>query len=121
MPAAIAAAAQVVGQTVNSLMQNKMYKAEAERTQLEGRLAGLDSSQKMYLAVQLQKANTDTERYAILKDAASKLDISTLANIAEYGKEVIKQKNKAAQTTAIIIGSAVILLIAAFVVIYKQK
>jgi hypothetical protein len=121
MPAAIAAAGQVVSQTVNSLMQNKMYKAEAERTQLEGRLSGLDSTQQYLLAKRLNEASSDNERFAILKDAASKIDVEIVRSSSDIIKEGLKQRARETQTTAIIIGSAVILLIVAFVVIYKRK
>ena len=121
MPALIAAAASVVNGTVNSLMQNKMYKAEAERTQLLSKLDGLDSTQQYLLAQRLNEATSDNERFAILKDRASNIDTTTLETIGEYGKEAIKQRGKEAQTTAIIIGSAVILLIAAFTLIYRRK
>jgi len=121
MPALVAAAASVVNGTVNSLMQNKMYKAEAEKTQLEARLSGLNSTQQYLLAKRLNEATSDNERFAILQDAASKIDVAIVSSTADIIQEGIKQRARETQTTAIIIGSAVILLIAAFVLIYKRK
>lgn len=121
MAALIAAAATVVTSTIDTLSKNKVYKAEVDKLQLEGRLAGLNSEQQFLLAQQLNKARSDNERFAILKDYAAKIDVSLIESIGGYGTEAIRQRGKEAQTTAIIIGSAVILLIAAFVVIYKRK
>lgn len=121
MPALVAAAASVVNGTINTLSQNKVYKAEADKLNLEARLAGLDSSQQYLLAQQLNQARSDNERFAILKEAASKIDVATVESTGNIFQESIRQRAKETQTTAIIIGSSVILLIAAFVVIYKRK
>lgn len=121
MPALVAAAATVVTGTIDTLSKNKIYKAEAEKLNLEARLAGLDSTQQYLLAQQLNKARSDNERFAILKDAASKIDVEIVRSTGGIREQAIKQRARETQTTAIIIGSAVILLIAAFVVIYKRK
>jgi hypothetical protein len=121
MPALIAAAGQIVTGTIDTLSKNKVYKAQVSKLQLEEKLAGLDSTQQFLLAQQLNEAKSDNERFAILKDRAARIDVALVESTGQYGVEVIKQRGKEAQTTAIIIGSAVILLIVAFVVIYRRK
>ena len=121
MPALIAAAGTVIVGTIDTLSKNKVYKAEASKLKLEEKLAGLDSTQKFLLAQELNKAKSDNERFAILKDRAARIDVALVETTGQYGVEALKQRGKEAQTTAIIIGSAVILLIGAFVLIYRKK
>lgn len=125
MPAAIAAAADAAAQVINgsiqTLAQNKVYKAQVRAIDLQGRLAQLDSAQQYFLASRLQSAKNDNERFAILQDAASKIDVSTVQGNAAILQASIQARAKQTQTTAIIIGSAVILLIGAYYVLYKRK
>lgn len=132
MPAAIAAAAQVasagiqagadiVNNSVTQLFQNKIYKAEADRIGLQGRLQGLDESQQFILALKLQQATSDNQKFAILKQAASEVDKEIVKSTGEIRQQGIKSRATESVVTAIIIGSAVILLIVAFNVIYKRK
>lgn len=114
-------AAEVVNGTVRSLFQNKVFKAQAENIKLEGRLAQLNSSQQYALALRLQDAKNDNERFAILQDAVSKIDVATVESNADIIKSVIEARAKETQTTAIIIASAVILVIGAYYVIYRRK
>lgn len=114
-------AAEVVNGTVRSLFQNKVFKAQAENIKLEGRLAQLDSAQQYALALRLQDAKNDNERFAILQDAVSKIDVATVESNADIIKSVIEARAKETQTTAIIIASAVILVIGAYYVIYRRK
>ena len=129
MPAIAAAAISTAGQmtsdivnnTVTQLFQNKIYKAQADSIRLEDRLKGLDSSQQFLLALKLQKATSDNQRFAILKQAASEVDVEIVKSTGEIRKEGVKAQATNSIVTAIIIGSAVILLIVAFNVIYKRK
>lgn len=125
MPAAIAAAADAAAQVINgsiqTLAQNKVYKAQVRAIDLQGRLAQLDSAQQYFLASRLQNAKNDNERFAILQDAASKIDVSTVQGNASILQASIQARAKETMTTAIIIGSAVILLIASYFVLYKRK
>lgn len=114
-------AAEVVNGTVRTLFQNKVFKAQAENIKLEGRLAQLNSSQQYALALRLQDAKNDNERFAILQDAVSKIDVATVESNADIIKSVIEARAKETQTTAIIIASAVILVIGAYYVIYRRK
>ena len=114
-------AAEVVNGTVRSLFQNKVFKAQAENIKLEGRLAQLNSSQQYSLALRLQDAKNDNERFAILQDAVSKIDVATVESNADIIKSVVEARAKETQTTAIIIASAVILVIGAYYVIYRRK
>jgi uncharacterized protein (DUF1778 family) len=120
MPALIAAAATVVNGTVNSLMQNKMYKAQADNIQLQGRLSQLDSAQQYALAVRLQQAKNDNERFSILQNSISRIDEATVGANAGILQASIQARAKETQTTAIIIGSSVILLIGSYYVLYKK-
>lgn len=129
MPAIAAAAIGTAGQmtsdivnnTVTQLFQNKIYKAQADSIGLEGRLKGLDSSQQFLLALKLQKATSDNQRFAILKQAASEVDVEIVKSAGQIRQEGVKAQATNSIVTAIIIGSAVILLIVAFNVIYKRK
>lgn len=114
-------AAEVVNGTVRSLFQNKVFKAQAENIKLEGRLAQLNSSQQYALALRLQDAKNDNERFAILQDAVSKIDVATVESNADILQAAIQARAKETQTTAIIIASAVILVIGAYYVIYRRK
>lgn len=129
MPALAAAAisaagdatAQIINGTISTLAQNKVYKAQVRSIDLQGRLAQLDSAQQYFLASRLQNAKNDNERFAILQDAVSKIDVSTVQGNASILQASIQARAKETMTTAIIIGSAVILLIGAYFVLYKRK
>lgn len=115
------AAAQVINGTVEQLFKNKIYKAQADKIQLGGRLELLDSVQQYQLSLRLQNAQTDNERFAILQDAVSKIDVATVQGNASILQAAIQSRAKETQTTAIIIGAAVILLIGAYFVIYRRN
>ena len=115
------AGAEVINGTVENLMKNKIYRAQANNIKQQGRLNQLDSAQQYQLALRLQNAKTDNERFEILQDAVSKIDVSTVQGNAAILQSAIQARAKETQTTAIIIGASVILLIAAYYVIYKRK
>ena len=114
------AAAAVINGTVEQLFKNKIYKAQADKIQLGGRLDQLDSAQQYQLALRLQNAQTDNERFAILQDSVSKIDVSTVQGNASILQAAVQARAKETQTTAIIIGAAVILLIGSYYVIYRR-
>jgi hypothetical protein len=120
-PSIAMAAADVINGTVEQLFKNKVYKAEANNIELRGRLQQLDSVQQYQLALRLQNAQTDNERFAILQDGVSKIDVSTVQGNAAILQSAIQARARETQTTAIIIGAAVILLIGAYFVIYKKQ
>jgi hypothetical protein len=114
-------AASIVNGTVENLMKNKIFKAQANNIKLQGRLSQLNSAQQYQLALRLQNAQTDNERFAILQDSVSKIDVATVEGNASILQAAIQARAKETQTTAIIIGAAVILLIGSYYVIYKKK
>lgn len=119
--AAARASADLINGTVRNLMQNKVFKAQADKIKLEGRLAQLNSAQQYALAKSLQEARTDNERFAILQDSVSKIDVATVQSNAQILQAAIQARAKETQTTAIIITAAVILVIGAYFVIYRRK
>lgn len=112
--------AQLINGTVRNLFQNKVFKSQADKIRLEGRLAQLNSAQQYALALRLQDATNDNERFAILQDAVSQIDVATVQSNAEILKSAIQARANETRTTAIIIGSAVVLIIAAYYIIYKR-
>jgi len=120
-PSIAMAAADVINGTVEQLFKNKVYKAEANNIELRGRLQQLDSVQQYQLALRLQNAQTDNERFAILQDGVSKIDVATVEGSASIFQAGIQARARETQTTAIIIGAAVILLIGAYFVIYRKN
>lgn len=119
--AAVRASADLINGTVRNLMQNKVFRAQADKIKLEGRLAQLNSAQQYALAKSLQEARTDNERFAILQDSVSKIDVATVQSNAQILQAAIQARAKETQTTAIIITAAVILVIGAYFVIYRRK
>lgn len=119
--AAARASADLINGTVRNLMQNKVFRAQADKIKLQGRLAQLNSAQQYALAKSLQEARTDNERFAILQDSVSKIDVATVQSNAQILQAAIQARAKETQTTAIIITAAVILVIGAYFVIYRRK
>jgi hypothetical protein len=122
--AGIQAAGQVAGAaasaTITSLFRNKVYKAQVDQMNLQGRLAQLSTAQQYALVKQLNEAKTENERFAILQDTVSQINVASVESNASIYSSAIQARAKEAQTTAIIIGSAVILLIGSFYFIYKK-
>lgn len=112
--------ASVINGTVRTLFQNKVFKSQSDKIRLEGRLAQLNSAQQYALAVRLQEARSDNERFALLQDAVSKIDVATVESNADILQAAIQARASETRTTAIIIGAAVILVIGAYFVIYKR-
>jgi len=113
-------AADVVNGTVENLMKNKVFKAQANSINLKAKLAELDTTQQYELARRLQEAKTDNERFAIMSDAVSQINVQSVASEGDIYEAAIAARAKETQTTAIIIGAAVILVIGAYFVIYKR-
>jgi len=122
------ASADVINGTVRTLFQNKIFKSQADKIRVEAdkiriqtRLAQLSTEQQYALAVRLQNSNNDNERYAILQDAVSQIDVATVESNSEILQAAIQSRQNEVKTTAIIIGAAVILLLGAYYIIYKRK
>lgn len=114
-------ASETINGTVNNLLRNKVYKAQADKIKLEGRLAQLDNAQQYELALRLQDAKNDNERFALLQEFASRIDVEAVASSGRIFEAAIDAQEKRARTTAIIIGSALVLVIGAYYVIYKKN
>jgi hypothetical protein len=119
--AAAKASADVINGTVRTLFQNKIFKSQADKIRVETRLAQLSSEQQYALAIRLQNSKNDNERYAILQDAVSQIDVATVESNSEILQAAIQTRQNEVKTTAIIIGAAVVLLLGAYYVIYKRK
>ena len=76
--AAIGAAANVVNGTVNSLMQSPVYKAQANALNVQARVSPLSNQQQYALSVQLQGAQTDSQRMQILQNALSNISVAAV-------------------------------------------
>ncbi len=121
VPMAIAqGTASVINGTVRNLFQNKVYRAQADKIKLEGRLAQLNSAQQYALAIRLQEAKSDSEKFAILQDAVSQIDVATVESNADILQAAIQARASETRTTAIIIVAAVVLVIGGYLVIYRR-
>ena len=74
--AVVMGAAQVINGTVNSLMQNKVYKSQANALDVQSRVSQLSNQQQNVLAIRLQNAQTDTERMQILQSSLSDIAVA---------------------------------------------
>jgi hypothetical protein len=120
-PDPYAAAASVVNNTVTQLFQNKIYKAQASKINLEARLALLSNQQKFQLAMQLQFAQNDAEKLRIMTDAVSKIDVATVQGNAAILSASVGQQSKNTMTTVLIITGGIVLLFAAYYITNKKK
>ena len=120
-PDPYAAAASVVNNTVKQLFQNKIYKAQASKINLEARLSLLSNEQKYQLAVRLQSAQNDAEKLRIMTDAVSKIDVATVQGNAAILAASVGQQSKNTMTTVLIITGGIVLLFAAYYITNKKK
>ena len=120
-PDPYAAAASVVNNTVKQLFQNKIYKAQASKINLEARLALLSNQQKFQLAMQLQFAQNDAEKLRIMTDAVSKIDVATVQGNAAILSASVGQQSKNTMTNVLIITGGIVLLFAAYYITNKKK
>ena len=114
------AAAQVVNGTVEQLFKNKIYKAQADRVNMQSRLDQLDSSQKYALALRLQSAQNEQEQMKILLDTASKIDVATVQGNASILSASVTATSKNTTTILIVVTAGIALLVAAYYVINKK-
>ncbi len=110
--AAISAGAQagasIINNTVNNLFQQGVRKAQigkidAEKAAIEAQtqLNKLSNAQKNALALQLQKAQTETERLQIISNQLSKMGVATVESIARGYTDIQVQKLKSANAQTI--------------------
>ena len=119
-PDPFAAAAQVVNGTVQQLFKNKIYKAQADKINMESRLDQLDNSQKYALALRLQSAQNEQEQMRILLDTASKIDVATVQGNASILSASVTATSKNTTTILIVVTAGIALLVAAYYVINKK-
>lgn len=113
-------AASVINGTVKNLMMNKVYKAQVERMQFQNRLDQMNSAQRYQLAAQLQAAQNDAERFRIMQDAVSKIDVATVQGNASILSASIAAQSKNTMTTVLIITAGLVILVGAYYVINKD-
>jgi len=113
-------AASVINGTVKNLMMNKVYQSQVERMQFQNRLDQMNSSQRYQLAAQLQAAQTDAERFRIMQDAVSKIDVATVQGNASILSASVTAQSKNTMTTVLIITGGLVILVAAYYVINKD-
>jgi hypothetical protein len=114
------AAAQVINGTVQQLFQNKIYKAKAEQINMQSRLDQLSNSQQYALSLKLQAAQTDSERFRIMQDAVSKIDVATVEGNASILSASVTANSKNTTTILIVVTAGIALLIGAYYVINKD-
>lgn len=115
------ASASVINNTVSNLMKNKVYKAEVERMNFQNRLDQLTASQQYDLANRLEQANTENERFQILSNTVTQIDIATATGNASILAQAVQSSSKNLQTTAIIVVAAVAALGLALYFVNKGK
>ena len=122
-PTAVAqAAASVINNTVNNLFQSGVRKAQigvldAQKAQVEAqtKLNQLSNAQKQELAVKLQAAKDENERFAIMLNQLTQLGVAGISGLAtglsSVLQEKVKQQAKQQLILAIsVIGGALVLL-----------
>lgn len=119
--AAANAGASIVNNTVSNLMKNKVYKAEVERMQFQSRLDQLNASQQYDLANKLQQANSDAEKFQILSNTVTQIDVATATGNAAILSQAVQGSSKSLQTTAFVVIAAVAALGLAYYFLNKKK
>lgn len=107
------ASSSVINNAVNTLAQNKVYKAKIEQMQLQGKIAQLDNQQKYELAIKLQNANNASELFKIIQDTTARISVQGVDSSGDIYETALKLSVTNNRTTAIIIGSSLLALIIA--------
>jgi hypothetical protein len=128
MPAIVAAGIQAAGQasssiinnTFNTLMKNKIYKAQADAIKMQAKLAQLSTQQQYELKQELQQAQTADEQMKILTDAISQINVASVQGTSGMLQSLVNVQGKNTMTTAIILLGSVGILVIAYYFIYKK-
>lgn len=119
--AGIDAGAKVITNTVDNLMKNKVYKAQVERMKFQNRLDQLSASQQYDLAIKLQQANSDAEKFQILSNTVTQIDVATASGNAAILSQAVQGSSKSVQTTALLVITAVAALGLTYYFLNKKK
>jgi len=114
------AAAAVVNNTVTQLFRNKVYKAQAEQINMKSRLDQLSNSQQYALSLKLQAAKSEAEKFRIMQDAVSKIDVATVEGNAQILSTSVTATSKNTTTILIVVAAGIAMLIGAYYVINKK-
>lgn len=119
-PNPYSAAAQVINGTVEQLFKNKIYKSQAERINMQSRLDQLSNSQQYALSLRLQAANSEAEKFRIMQDSVSKIDVATVEGNAAILSTSVTASSKNTTTILIVVAAGVAMLIVAYYVINQK-
>jgi len=119
-PDPFSAAAEVINGTVKQLFQNKIYKAQADQINMKSRLDQLSNSQQFALSLKLQAAKTEAEKFRIMQDAVSKIDVATVEGNASILSASVTANSKNTTTILLIVTLGIGFLIGAYYVINKK-
>jgi hypothetical protein len=111
----LSSASAIAGQVLSTVSS---YIDQNQRRKFEQSLATLSLDQQQKLAKEVNKENSELERFKIISDAVTKLNAQRIANISNPAIE--QEKNKRLQYTYI----GIRLIVAASIItyiIYKQK
>jgi hypothetical protein len=111
----LSSASAIAGQVLSTVSS---YIDQNQRRKFEQSLATLSLDQQQKLAKEVNKENSELERFKIISDAVTKLNAQRIANISNPAIE--QEKNKRLQYTYIGIGLIVAASIITYI-IYKQK
>jgi hemoglobin-like flavoprotein len=114
------AAAAVVNNTVTQLFRNKVYKAQAEQINMKSRLDQLSNSQQYALSLKLQAAKSEADKFRIMQDAVSKIDVATVEGNAQILSTSVTATSKNTTTILIVVAAGIAMLIGAYYVINKK-
>ena len=114
------ATASVINGTISTLAKDKVYKAQVNQMDFQNRLGQLNSQQQLDLAMQLQNAQDDNEKFIILQSTVAQMDVATATGNASILAASVGAQSKNSMTTAIIIGASLVALIGAAYFLTKK-
>jgi hypothetical protein len=114
------ATAAVINGTISTLAKDKVYKAQVNQMDFQNRLGQLNSQQQLDLAMQLQNAQSDNEKFKILQSTVAQMDVATATGNASILAASVGAQSKNSMTTAIIIGASLVALIGAAYFLTKK-
>jgi len=114
------ATASVINGTISTLAKDKVYKAQVNQMDFQNRLGQLNSQQQLDLAMQLQNAQSDNEKFKILQSTVAQMDVATATGNASILAASVGAQSKNSMTTAIIIGASLVALIGAAYFLTKK-
>jgi hypothetical protein len=119
-PDPFSAAAEVINGTVKELFKNKIYKAQADQINMKSRLDQLSLAQQYALSLKLQATKSEAEKFRIMQDAVSKIDVATVQGNATILSASVTANSKNTTTILLIVTLGIGLLVGAYYVINKK-